>query len=101
MSKEKLKTPEWILEGYNSPEEYNKAKGKPSKKEKDSRTFKIRECPKCHNDEVKVLLTGEEGKTAREWECKKCKWHGKDIEEEELTEDEFMKYLDDNGEEVA
>jgi hypothetical protein len=46
-------------------------------------------------------LTGEEGKGAKEWECKKCKWSGKNIEEKEVTEDEFMEYLDKRGEEVA
>ena len=32
--KEKLKTPEWILGGYDSEEDYNKAKGITSKKKK-------------------------------------------------------------------
>ncbi len=98
----KLSTPDWIKEGFDSKEAYEKSKGKSGKSKKaEGKTFKIRKCPKCESSDVNVVLTGEEGKTAREWECKKCKWHGKDIEEEELTEDEFMKYLDDNGEEVA
>ncbi|VVB83762.1 Uncharacterised protein [uncultured archaeon] len=101
MAKSKLATPDWIKEGYDSPQEYAKAKGKPSKKKSDEKTFKIRKCPKCKSDNVAVVLTGEEGKGAREWECKKCKWTGKNIQEEELTEDEFIKYLDNKGEEVA
>jgi len=60
------------------------------------KTFKIRTCPKCNSDDVKVVI-GEKGV----WECHKCKWKGKDIDEKELTEDEFMKYLDEKGEEVA
>lgn len=87
----KLSTPDWILKG----------KEKPKEKKKEEKTFKIRKCPKCGSDKVNVMLTGEEGKAAREWECKNCKWHGKNVEEEELKEEEFMKYLDDNGEEVA
>lgn len=100
MAKSKLTTPDWIKEGFDNPEEYAKAKGIKAKN-KGGKTFKIRKCPKCGSNKVNVMLTGEEGKTAREWECKKCGWHGKDIEEEELTEDEFMKYLDEQGEEVA
>ncbi len=101
--KSKLSTPDWIKEGYDSPEEYAKAKGssKSGKSKPEGKTFKIRRCPKCNSDEVSVVLTGEEGRGTREWECKKCKWHGKDVEEEELTEDEFMKYLDEKGEEVS
>ena len=100
MAKSKLKTPEWVLGGYNSPEEYAKSKGKPTAK-KEGKTFKIRECPKCKSDNVMVVLTGEEGRSKGEWECKKCKWVGKNIVEKELTEDEFMVYLDEKGEEVA
>ncbi len=97
----KLSTPDWIKEGYDSPKEYAKAKGIKDKKKAEGKTFKIRKCPKCGNNKVNVVLTGEEGKTAKEWECKKCKWHGKNIEEEGLNEDEFMKYLDENGVDVA
>jgi len=99
--KSKLSTPDWIKEGYDSPAEYAKAHGKSTKKKAEGKTFKIRRCPKCHSDSVNVVLTGEEGKGAKEWECKKCKWAGKNIDEEELTEDEFMKYLDEKEEPVA
>ena len=91
----KLKTPDWILQGKPNP---NKKKN--SKKSLSEKTFKVRLCPKCKSDEVKLVLGKEEGKKADEWECKKCKWQGKNIEEKELTEEEFMKYLDDKGEEV-
>ena len=41
--KSKLSTPAWILEGYDSPAAYEKAKG--IKKEKKSgKTFNIKEC---------------------------------------------------------
>ena len=78
MAKSKLSTPDWIIEGYDSPEEYAKAKGKPQKK-KEGKVFKVKECPKCGSDDVGVVLTGEEGRRAREWECRKCRWTGKDI----------------------
>ena len=45
--KSKLSTPEWILEGYDSPAEYEKAKGISGKSKKAGKVFKIRECPKC------------------------------------------------------
>ena len=130
-TKSKLSTPAWVLEGYDSKEEYEKfAKNSKSnsenefsdsfktksfedfgatksrnqdfvgkrikkQKSKNEKTFRLRICPKCGSDEVGVVLTGEEGKGAKEWECRKCKWQGKDIVERELTEDEFMKYLDE------
>ena len=94
MPKGKLSTPDWIREGYDSEADYNKAKG--IEKEKKGKTFKIRECPKCGSDDVAVVI-GEIGM----WECKKCGWKGIDIVQKELTEEEFMKYLDDKGEEVA
>ncbi len=100
--KKKLATPEWILEGYDSPEAYAKAKGVDTKK-KSGKTFKIKECPKCGSDEVGLVLSNldsEEG-GGKEWECRKCKWTGKNINEKELTEEEFMKYLDEKGEEIA
>ncbi len=99
--KSKLSTPDWIKEGYDSPEAYNKAKGISSKKKTSEKTFKIRECPKCGSDDVSVLLGFEKGKGKGEWECKKCKWTGRDVEEKELTEEEFMGYLDEKGVEVA
>ena len=103
MSKGKLSTPAWILEGFDSPAEYEQSKGIKSKKQKskDDKTFRLRVCPKCNSDSVGIVLTGEEGKGAKEWECRKCKWVGEDIEEKELSEDEFMKFLDEKGEEVA
>ena len=95
-----MKTSDWILEGYDSEEEYNKAKGIKSKK-KEGKTFNLRRCPKCNSDDVGVVLSGEEGKGVGKWECHKCKWRGKDIKEEELKEEEFFKYLDERGEPVV
>lgn len=102
VKKAKVQTPDWILEGYDSPAEYNKSKG--IKKEKKSgKTIKIKECPKCKSDDVGIVLSGSASDTGggKEWECRKCKWKGKDIIEKDLTEDEFMKYLDAKGEKVA
>jgi DNA-directed RNA polymerase subunit M/transcription elongation factor TFIIS len=102
--KSKLSTPAWIREGYDSKADYEKAHGLKGKK-KVEKTFKIRECPKCGSDDVGLVLSNmdseEESNTGKEWECHKCGWKGKNIEEKELTEDEFMKYLDEKGEDVA
>jgi len=101
----KLTTPDWILKGEKKPV-----------KKKEKGAFKIRKCPKCKSDNVQVVLTGEleseipsdssksqikEGKRRGEWECKKCKWTGANILMDEVSEEEFMKYLDERGEEVA
>lgn len=102
MKKSKLATPDWIREGYDSPAEYAKAKGIKTEKQK-GKVFKIRECPKCGSDEVGLILSNNDAEEGgeKEWECKKCKWNGTNIVKKELTEDEFMKYLDEKGEEVA
>jgi hypothetical protein len=98
MKKPKIKTPEWVLEGYNSEKEYleKTGKGKSSVKSK-GKTFKIKKCPKCKSVDVSVFLGIEEGKGKGEWECKKCKWRGRDILEEEVSEDEFLNYLEEMG----
>ena len=95
----KLATPDWIKEGFDSKKDWEKAHGS-GKKKKSDKTFKLRLCPKCESDKISVVLGEEEGKNKGEWECKKCGWRGSDIKEKELTEEEFMKYLDENGEEV-
>lgn len=123
VKKSKIQTPGWILEGYDSEEAYNKAKGiKPAEKKKKPKAkkkrkkkkeksldeedigkkkFKIRECPECHSDEVKVVVGHSEGEEAKEWECKKCGWKGTNIVKKELSEEELLKYLDEKGEEVS
>lgn len=97
----KLKTPEWILEGYNSEDDYLKATGK--EKRKKGKTFKVKKCPKCGSDDVGVLLSGSDSEEGggNEWKCHKCKWKGEDIIKKELTEDELMEYMDskEGGEE--
>ncbi len=113
MPKNKLKTPEWITKGYDSEADYNKAKGIDNKK-KTGKTFKIRKCPKCDSDNVCVVVgkkarqeaeplatSSKLGQSKGEWECKKCGWKGKDIKQDEISEEEFMKYLDNKGEEVS
>jgi hypothetical protein len=84
--KSKIQTPDWILKG-DEEEKPKKKKGK---------TFKVRECPKCGSDDIGVSI-GEVGV----WECRKCGWKGVNVKEREFDEDEFMKYLDEKGEEVA
>jgi len=105
MAKKKLKltTPTWILEGFDSEEDYEKSKGGVKKEKKKGKTFNLRRCPKCGSDDVGVVLSNSDSETGggKEWECRKCKWKGANIDEQELTEDEFMKYLDDKGEEVS
>ena len=56
----------------------------------------------CHNCNAKMAKTKVmiQGMPVRAWECKKCKWTGKDVKETELNEEEFMKYLDDKGEKI-
>lgn len=100
--KEKLATPEWILEGYDSKADYDKAHGVTQKKKK-SKGFNIKICPECGSDEVKLVLSNSDSEEGggNEWECKKCSWKGPKIEEKELSEEEFMEYLDSKGEEVA
>tara|TARA_Y100000296_G_C5104830_1_gene221963 strand:+ start:189 stop:485 length:297 start_codon:yes stop_codon:yes gene_type:complete len=97
VKKEKLKTPNWIVEGYDSEEEYEKAKGikKTNKKEK---TFKLRKCPECDSDNVIVVMGLDK---SGEWQCNKCKWKGSNIKENILGEEEFMEYLDNKGEAVS
>ncbi len=87
----KLATPDWIREGYDSKAEYEKAKGIKTKKPK-GKTYKIRVCPKCKSDNVGVVLSesdSEEG-GGNEWECRKCKWKGRDVQEKEIGEEEFL-----------
>ena len=103
--KSKLSTPTWILEGYDSKADYKKSKGmkpkpkkKPAKKKtpkkkpsNSKKTFKIRKCPQCGGDSIKVVV-GEKAKGL--WKCKKCGWKGKEVNSEEVSEEEFLKYLD-------
>lgn len=93
MKKPKIQTPEWVLKGYDSEKEYLEKTGK--KKQSSEKTFKIRKCPKCRSKDVSVFLGIEEGKGKGEWECKKCKWRGKDVLEEEVDEEEFLKFMEE------
>jgi len=99
--KGKLATPEWILEGFDSEADYNKAKGIKTEKKK-GKTFKIRECPKCGSDDVGIVLSNSDAEEGGgdQWECHKCGWKGQDIVKKELTEDELMKYMDEKGEKI-
>ena len=87
----KLSTPEWILGGYKSKEEFERKTGKKTTGKKEGKTYKVKVCPKCRNRDVSVLLGGEEGRGSRGWECKKCKWQGKTADEQEISEEEFLK----------
>ena len=79
----KIQTPDWVLKGKKKPQ-----------KKKAGKTYKIRVCPKCSSSDVGVVLGYEEGKGKGEWECKKCKWMGKEIKEEELSEEEFLEGME-------
>jgi len=92
--KDKLKTPEWILEGYDSKEEFDKKNKKKSSSGKKKKIFKIRKCPKCGSENIGVILGLEEGKGKGEWKCNDCGWEGKNVVEEELGEEQFLNYLD-------
>jgi len=94
--KSKIQTPEWVLKGYSSEKEYLAKTGK--KKQVSGKSFKIKKCPKCKSGNISVFLGIEEGKGKGEWECKKCKWRGKDVLEEEVSEDEFLEHLEGIGE---
>jgi transcription elongation factor Elf1 len=93
MAKGKLSTPDWIKEGYKSKEEYERKKGI-KEKGKTGKTYKIKVCPKCGSSNVSVVLVGEEGKKANDWECKACKWRGRGIDDKELNEDEFLEHME-------
>jgi hypothetical protein len=115
--KSKVKTPDWILEGYDSPAEYAKAKGggekikwgeqeneeiekKNSKGgQKKAKIYKLKVCPDCDSEEVGIVLTGQEGKAPDEWVCRKCKWKGHEIKNIELSEDEFLERIEVEEEE--
>lgn len=86
----KLSTPEWVLEGFASKEAWEKKKGIKSKKST-GKKYKVKICPKCGSSEVSVILGQEEGRGKSEWECKSCKWKGKNIDEKDVGEEEFMK----------
>lgn len=92
----KLATPDWIREGFDSKADWEKAQGKKTSKKKVGKTFKIKICPECGSDEVGVV-----GGENPEWKCKKCGYQGIDVDVKELSEDEFMEYLDSKGGEVA
>ena len=102
--KSKLTTPAWIIKGYDSKADWEKAHGVKEEKNK-GKVFKVRVCPKCKSDDVGLVLSNldleEETTTGKQWECHKCGWKGEEVVQKELTEDEFMKYLDDKGEDVA
>ena len=79
----KLSTPDWILKGEKAP-----------KKKKQGKTYKVKKCPECGSTAVSIVLVGEEGKRADNWECRACKWRGREIEEKELSEEEFLEHLE-------
>ena len=96
MPKNKLSTPEWVLQGYDSPAEYEKSQKKSGKK-KTGKTFKIRKCPKCGSFDVEIVLTGNENKKADSWKCQKCRWKGKDVGLKEMDEEEFIKCTEEKN----
>lgn len=92
----KLSTPEWVLNGYKSKDEWERKTGKKKSGEKKTgKTYKIKVCPKCESRNVNVIIGGEEGKGVKGWECKKCKWTGKEPSDQEVGEDEFLKIMEE------
>lgn len=89
----KLETPDWIREGYDSKADWEKAKGIKGKKTR-GKTHRIKVCPKCGSTGVQVVLGQEEGKGKSEWECKACKWKGREPEEKELSDEEFLAHME-------
>lgn len=94
--KSKLKTPDWIKEGYDSKEDWEKSKG--ITEENKGKKYKVKKCPECGGSEVKIVLSNldseEATSTGKEWECKQCNWKGQKPKVEEMSEDEFLEYLD-------
>lgn len=104
VKKSKIQTPDWILKGGKAP----------SKKKTTGKAYKIKVCPKCESDNIFVVLSGQEAndddedfdapsksvknKGTGDWECKKCKWAGRDVKEKELSEDEFLELMEKKGE---
>lgn len=99
MPKNKLKTPDWILKGEEKPKKKTGGSEQSSNLVRRSvverKIFKIRKCPKCNSFDV-VVVTEKEAVGL--WRCGKCGWQGKDVAWEELSEEEFMKYMDEKGE---
>jgi len=89
--KGKLETPTWIIEGYDSKADYEKAKGlsKTKKAKKKEGEFRVKICPNCKGSDVNVVI-GEVGM----WKCKKCEWKGSDIDEKSVSEDEYLELIE-------
>ncbi len=95
VKRSKIKTPDWLLDGSSQNTGENK--------KKKGKTFKVKMCPSCGSDQVELVLSNSDSEEGggKEWKCKKCGWVGSEINEKELTEEEFLRYLDEKGEEVA
>ena len=55
----KLATPEWILKGSKSKEEWERKTGKKAGGKKEGKSYKVKACPKCGSKDVSVVLGGE------------------------------------------
>jgi transposase-like protein len=62
-------------------------------KAKKEKKYMIRYCPRCKSEDVAMAL----GERIGTWECKKCKYKGIDFSEKELSEEEYLDYLDKQG----
>jgi len=81
MKKSKLKTPDWILKGEEKPKDKNKSK-----------KFVIKFCSRCESRDVGVVIGGQIGM----WECHKCGHRAPGFPEIEISEDEFLKMVEEN-----
>lgn len=90
----KLSTPNWIREGFDSKADWEKSQGKKTGKKLTGKTFKLKVCPECGNNNVNIVLVGEEGEKADNWQCRSCKWRGKNIEIKEVSAEELMELGD-------
>jgi len=78
MAKGKLKTPDWVLKGEKKPKKDGEKK------------FVLKCCPACGSRNVSVVL-GEKYM----WQCNDCGFKGTEIIEQEVSENDFLKRLDE------
>ncbi|MFA6022731.1 MAG: hypothetical protein WC781_01445 [Candidatus Pacearchaeota archaeon] len=66
-------------------------------KTKKEKKFIIKYCPRCKSEDVAIAI----GERVGVWQCRKCKYKGIDFTEKELSEEEYLAYLDKQGFELG